>query len=129
MIKIDIDGLHPMILFKTKVMFYKPILFGCHFLNDHFTYKIIVSFVGSGFLESHRRIRTPSTLFGLSPSQCGKPVRVFHPREFLALLAITRHKFSILCIRFTLLDFVQRYRAHPPNHQLWYLILTMHPHP
>ena len=105
-IKTVIDGLHPMIIFKTKVMFYKPKLFGCHFSNDHFIYKIIVSFVGSGFLESHHRLCTPSTLFGLSLSKCSKPVRVFHPGECLALLTITRHKFSILYNCATLLDFV-----------------------
>ena len=125
-IKTVIDGLHPMIIFKTKVMFYKPKLFGCHFSNGHFIYKIIMSFVGSGFLESHRRLHF---IFGLSLSEFSKPVRVFHPRECLALLAITRHKFSVLCNCAILLDFLQRYRAHPLNHQLWYLILTMHPHP
>ena len=105
-IKTVIDGLHPMIIFKTKVMFYKPKLFGCHFSNDHFIYKIIVYFVGSGFLESHHRLCTPFTLFGLSPSKYSKPVRVFHPGQCLALLTITRHKFSVLYNRATLLDFV-----------------------
>ena len=76
-IKTVIDELHPMILFKTKFMFYKPKLFGFHFSNDHFIYKLLVSFVGSGFLESHRRLRTLSTLFGLSPSECSKLVEVF----------------------------------------------------
>ena len=128
-IKTVIDGLHPMILFKTKVMFYKPKIFGCHFSNDHFIYKTLVSFVGSGFLESHRRLLMPSTLFGLSPSESSKPVRVFHPRQCLALLASTRHKFSISCNRATLLDFVQRYRAHSSNHLLWCLIFTMYLHP
>ena len=119
-IKTIIDGLYPMILFKTIVMFYKSKLFGCHFSNDHFIYKIIMSFVGSGFLESHYCLRTSSTLFfGLSPSKCSKPVRFFHPRECLTLFAITRHKFSILYNRAILLDFIQRYRAHPPNDQLW----------
>ena len=112
-IKIVIDGLHPIIVFKTKFIFYKPKVFGYHFSNDHFTNKIIMSFVGSGFLESHRRLYTPSTLFFLlSPSECSKPVRVFHPWECLALLAITRHMFSLLYNYATLLDFIQRYRAH-----------------
>ena len=62
-IKTVIDKSHAMIPFKTKVMFYKSKLFGCHFVNDHFIYKIIVSFVGSGFLESHLQFRTLSTLF------------------------------------------------------------------
>ena len=104
-----IDGLHPMIIFKTQVMFYKPKLFLCHFSNDHFIYKTIVSFVSSGFLGSHCWLCTMSTIFGLSLSECNKPVRVFNPRECLALLAITRHKFYVSCNRATLLDFVQQY--------------------
>ena len=118
-IKIVINGLHQMIIFKTKVMLYKPKIFGCHFSNNHFIYQSLVSFVDSGFLESHHRLRTSSTLFGLSSSECSKPVLVFHSRECLDLLAITRHKFFLLYNRATLLDFVQRYQAHPLNYQLW----------
>ena len=40
------------------------------------------------------------TLFGLSPLDVFEPVRVFHPRENLALLEITHHMFfSMLCNR------------------------------
>ena len=129
LIKTVIDGLHRMILFKTKVMFYKPKFFGCHFSNDHFIYKTLVSFMGSIFLESHHRLRKLSTLFGLSPSECNTQILVFHLMECLALLTITQHMFSVSCNRATLLDFVQQYWAHSSNHQLLCLILTMHPYP
>ena len=54
------------------------------------------------FWESHHRLRIPSTLFGFSPSECSKAVRVFHLRECLALLVITRHMFFVSCNRETI---------------------------
>ena len=43
-----------------------------------------------GLTEDSARL---PTLFGFSLSSVSKPIRVFHPRENLALLAITHHKF------------------------------------
>ena len=52
-----------------------------------------MSFVGSKFLGSHYRLRTPSNTFWTFTVRVSGPVWVFHPREYLAFLAITRHKF------------------------------------
>ena len=58
-----------------------------------------MSFMGSEFLESHHLLYTPSILFGLPPSECSKPVWVFHLRECLTLLAMpdTSFRFMQLC--------------------------------
>ena len=52
-------------------------------------------FVGNEFSGSHCRLRTPFDTFWTFTVGVSKPFRVFHPRENLALLAITRHKFSL----------------------------------
>ena len=50
-------------------------------------------FVGIEFSGSHRRLCTPSDTFWTFTVGVSEPVWVFHPREYPALLAITRHKF------------------------------------
>ena len=54
-----------------------------------------MSFVGSEFPGSHRKLRMPSNTFWTFIVGVSEPVRVFHPMEYLALLVITRHKFSL----------------------------------
>ena len=66
-------------------------------LNDHFIFKTMCLFVGSEFLASHHRLHKPRPFYYLSPlgTMSNHNWRVFHPREFLSLLANTRHIFSL----------------------------------
>ena len=49
--------------------------------------------MGNEFSGSHSRLCMPSNTFlTFTVGEC-EPVRIFHPREYLALLAITQHKF------------------------------------
>ena len=93
LIKSVIDRLHPMIISKQKSFVYKPKLIGCYTPNDISYTKLICLFVGSEFLRSHHRLRMPSNTFWTFIVGVSKPVRVLHPREYLALLNFTRHKF------------------------------------
>ena len=117
-IKSIIYGLHPMIISQNKFIYFQTkIFFGCYTpmiicIQTH------VSFVGNKFSGSHRKVCTPSDTFWTFTIGVFELVRVFHPRENLALLAITQYKFfSISCNCTIMLDFVQRYRAHLINHQ------------
>ena len=70
-------------------------LFGCYtpmiiYIQTH------VSFMGRKFSGSHRRLCKCSNTFWTFTLGVSEPVRVFHPRENLAFLAITRHKFILL---------------------------------
>ena len=49
--------------------------------------------MGSEFFGSHRRLRTPSNTFWTFTVRVSEPIQVFHSREYLALLIITRHNF------------------------------------
>ena len=62
-----------MIILKQNSFVYKPKLVGCYTSNDNFIFKPCV-LCGERNLESHRRLRTPFTLFGLLPLVCNEPV-------------------------------------------------------
>ena len=66
-------------------------------LNDHLYTKVMCLFVGSEFLVSHRRLRTPRHFYGLLPLElCLTTTNESFTRGgCLSLLAITRHKFSL----------------------------------
>ena len=65
--------------------------------NDHFIFKIMRLFVGSGFLVSHRELRKPRHFYDISPlgTMSDHNWRAFHPMEDLSLLVDTRHIFSL----------------------------------
>ena len=84
-IKSVIDGLHPMIIYKQNLFVYKPKVFWI--LQNH------MFFVGSEFLGSYRRLRTSFNTFWTFIVRMFEPIWVFHLREYLTLLTITRHKF------------------------------------
>ena len=129
-IKFVIDGLHPIIIFKKQNSFvYKPKLIGCYTLNDHFTFKTMcllwaVNFRGLTVGSTHL-----PTFFGLSLLECMNQYRVFHPRECLAILAITRHKFFYFIQQCDYVELHQTISSPLINHQMRCLISTMHSHP
>ena len=69
--------------------------------NDHFKFKIMRLFVGSGFLVSHRGLRKPKHFYDLSPlgTMSNHNWRVFHPGKGgggdLSLLVDTQYMFSL----------------------------------
>ena len=96
------------LLFQTHQMSYS---------NDYFLLQNYVSFVGSEFSGSHRRLRTPSynfTSFHRWTHVYNQKYQIFHLRGYLSLLTITRHIFSCSLNSGTPLNFVQRIE---PNHQ------------
>ena len=101
--------------------------------SDHFIFKIMRLFVGSGFLVSHRWLCKPRHFYGLSTlgTMFDHNWWVFHSREDLFLLDDTQHNFffTILINRATLLDVVPFNRAHPINTKRSVNSLTMHSHP
>ena len=65
--------------------------------NDHFIFKIMYPFVGSGFLVSYCGLRKPKHFYSLSPigTMFDHNWRAFHQREDLSLFVDTRHIFSL----------------------------------
>ena len=79
------------------------------------------------FSGSHLRLRTTSYTFtGLHrwTHIYNQKYRVFHPREYLTLLATTQHKFSCSTNSRTPLNFVQRIILI--NHQGWCVMAPFH---
>ena len=110
MTKSIIYGLHPMIILQKKFICFQTKSFLDVTPQLSFIYKTHVSFVGSKFPGSHRRLRTHSNTFWTFTVGVSELVRVFHPRKNLALLAITPHVFLTISYNLaTLLDFVQQY--------------------
>ena len=99
--------------FKQNSFVYKPKLVRCYTSNDHFIFKPYV-FCRQRILESHYRLRTPFTLFGLSLLECNEPVTGSFTRGGVSSPSCYYPtQVSISCNRATLLDFVQWYRAYP----------------
>ena len=116
---------------KQKSFVYKPKLVGCYTPNDISYTKLMCLFVNSGFLESHRRLRTSSTLFGLSPSKCSKTSPGHSPEgeSSPSCYYPTQVSFSFFmqaCYSIRLHPTVLR---PPIKHQVRCLIGTIHSHP
>ena len=113
---------------KQNSFVYKSKLVRCYTLNDHFIFKQCV-FCGQQILESHRRLRTPFTLFGLSSLECNEPVTRSFTRgsayPFLLLLDTS------FLFHATVRIYWISSNGTEPTHQLpnVVLILTMHSHP
>ena len=69
------------------------------------------------------------TLFGLSPLECMNQYQVFHPKECLALLAITRYKFFYFMQQWDSVRFSSTILSPLINHQMRCLISTIPSHP
>ena len=65
--------------------------------NDHFIFKIMRLYVGSGFLVSHPGFHKPRHFYNLSllGTMSDHNWQVFHLRGDLSLLGDTRHIFSL----------------------------------
>ena len=77
-----------------------------------------VSFWVGEFSRSRRKFYTHSytfTGFHCWTHMYNTKYQGFHPREYLSLLATTRHEFSCSTNSGTPLNFVQRYSAHSSN--------------
>ena len=98
---------------KQIHLFSNQKLFGCYTSMIIHIQNSCVFCEATNFRGLTAGFRTPSNTFWTFTMGVFDPVRVFHPRENLALLAITRHKFSftIPCNCATLLDFVQRTKS------------------
>ena len=87
-----------MIIFQKQISFVdKQKDFGMIHHNDHFIFKIMRLFVGSGFLVSHHKLYKPRHFYGISQlgTMSDHNWWVFHLRGDLSLLADTRHIFSL----------------------------------
>ena len=85
--------------------------------NDHFIFKTMFLFVGSGFLVFQRGLRKPIHFYGLSPprTMSNHNWRVFHPRGDLSLLVDTRHIFSLPFNSTVRLCWMLSHLRSPPN--------------
>ena len=65
-------------------------------LNDHLYTKLMCLFVGSEFLMSHCRLRTPRNFYGLTPLElCLTTLPGLSSEGCLSLPTIAQHKFSL----------------------------------
>ena len=102
---------------KQISFFYKPNSFWMIHLNDHFTFKTMYLFVCSEFLVSHRSLCKLKHFYGLLPLgiMFDHNWWVFHPREFLSLLADTQHIFSFPLYSIVRLCWTLSHLTSPPN--------------
>ena len=119
-IKSIISRLHSMIILQNKFICFKPKGFWMLHLNDHLYTKLMCLFVGSEFLVSHRRLRTPRHFYGLSQLElCLITLTGLSP-EWVSIPTCyypTQVFFTILFNCATLLDFFPLDRAHLIKHQ------------
>ena len=101
--------------------------------NDHFIFKIMFLFVGSGFLVSHPRLRKPRHFDGLSllGTMTYHNWKVFHPRGDLSLLIDIRHIFSLPFYSIVQLYWTLSHLTEPTqsNTKRSVDLPTMHSHP
>ena len=115
-IKSIIYGLHPMIILQTNSFVFKPKYFLMLHLHDHLYTKLMCFFMGSEFLVSHRRLRTPRYFYELSPLElCLTTLTGLSPEgeSILTCYYQTQVFFTTLFNRATLLDIIPLNRAHP----------------
>ena len=117
---------------KKSFLFYKSKSIGQTPIFTCF-YQVPCVFVGSEFLGSHHRLRTPSDTvvnFHRWIHMSNKEYRVFHPRGIYPFLIYPTHVFfiSFFCYAIVrlILDIVPFYQAHhrTPNTVLIYHVLT-----
>ena len=112
---------------------YKPKAFWMIHHNNHFIFKIMRLYVGSGFLVSHHGLRKPRHFYGLASigTISDHNWRAFHPREDLSLLTETRHIFSLPFSSTVRLSWTLSHLTEPTqsNTKRSVDLSTMHSHP